>query len=401
MGKCVHAEILLDAGAFLPVAGSRFTSIGRACEALFHLPIGFVQFSSRVKKMNPTPQKGTVISSVDVAILILFVVFCSWFEYTMWISEHTSNMDALVAASDGVLNRMPHWRAYQNRILAPYLVDIFRNFSQNPYSDFAKTFLTLENLFLCGCAFALTRKVSLSVLALIVSSAMWVYCKNYWSYPWDFTESIMTTLLFLLAVRSATIIPFVALFICFALSRESVVFVGLFLFLRGVSPAMFNRRVDTRALTWGAGLAMASAVITETLRKILFKASMIPGVGADARHASFENHIAVLHNGKIFFLNMITKEYYISIIYLAILFVYFVCAYVGYREKSARLVSIGITMTLYVLSIFVFGAIDEARLYQPLAGSISLTVIYLLSETESGRKWRATNLQFLTRRGWN
>ncbi|WP_109478959.1 hypothetical protein [Paraburkholderia sp. C35] len=306
-------------------------------------------------------------------------------------------MDELLGASDGVLSGTPHWRAFQNRLLTPYLLDLFRHISPNPYNEFAKVFLTLENFILCICAYALTRKVSLTAAALVASSALWVYCTHYFSYPWDFTESVMLTLLFLLAIRSEGVVPFVVLFIASVLSRESCTFIGLFLILKGASPIALGQRMDVRSVTWGGALIAVGVAITEVLRKTLFKASMLPGVGADTLHAKFENHFHYLHNGKVLLVG--SKGYDISLIYTMLVLVFLVCTYVGYREKARNLLAIGITMTLYTLSIFIFGVLDEVRLYQPMTGIVSLTVIYLLFETPSGQKWRATNLPFLTRRG--
>ncbi|ACC71451.1 hypothetical protein PPMP20_12630 [Paraburkholderia phymatum] len=349
--------------------------------------------------MDTTARARIAITPLGIVALILFVALCTWVEYVFWAREHASNMDELLGASDGVLSGMPHWRAFQNRLLTPYLMDLFRNVSQNPYNEFAKVFLTLENFVLCICAYALTRRVSLTIVALVASSALWVYCMHYFSYPWDFTESMMLTLLFLLAIRSEGIFPFVILFILFVLSRESCTFIGLFLILRGVSPIAFGRRMEVRSLTWGGILIVVGVAITEVLRKTLFKASMLPGVGADTLHEKFENHFHYLHNGKVFLVG--SKGYDISLIYAMLMLVFLACAYVGYREKARNLLAIGITMTLYTLSIFIFGVLDEVRLYQPMTGILSLTVLYLLFETGSGQKWRATNLPFLTRRGWS
>jgi len=330
-----------------------------------------------------------------VVTLLFCVAGCTWIEYAFWARKHVSNMDMLLAASDGVLSGTPHWRAFQNRLLGPYLLDLFRHVSQNPFNDFAKVFLMLENFALCVCAYVLTRRVSLTVLALVASSVAWVACIHYFSYPWDFIESVLLTMLFLFAIRSERILPFVILFIFFVLSRESCIFVGLFLILRGVSPIAFGERIAVRALTWGAGLVVMSVAITETLRKMLFKASMLAGVGADTAHEQFENHFHYLHNGTVFL-----SASKVSLVYATIMLVFLACTYVGYREKEKNLLAIGVTMTLYTLSIFIFGILEEVRLYQPFTGMLALTAIYLLFETRSGRKWCSANLPFLARRGW-
>jgi hypothetical protein len=345
--------------------------------------------------MNPTSHTRSAMLPLGVVTLLLCVACCTWIEYVFWARKHVANMDMLLAASDGVLSGTPHWRAFQNRLLGPYLLDLFRNVSQNPYNEFAKVFLMLENFALCGCAYLLTRKVSLTVLALVSSSVLWVCCIHYFSYPWDFIESVTLTMLFLFAVRSDGILPFVILFVIFVLNRESCIFIGLFLILRGVSPIVFGQRIAVRPLTWGTGLVVASIAITEVLRKVLFKASMLAGVGTDTLHEKFENHFHHLHNGTV----LLTGNKF-AILYAMIIVVFLACTYVGYREKAKNLLAIGITMTLYTLSIFVFGILEEVRLYQPFTGILALTAIYLLFETTSGRKWRSANMSFLARRGW-
>jgi hypothetical protein len=304
-------------------------------------------------------------------------------------------MDMLLAASDGVLNGTPHWRAFQNRLLGPYLLDLFRHFSQNPYNDFAKLFLMLENSAVCGCAYLLTRKVRLAVLALVASSVLWVCCIHYFSYPWDFIESVMLTMLFLFALISEGIAPFLILFIIFVFTRESCIFVGLFLILRGVVPILFSQRIAVRPFAWGAGLVVMSVAITEALRKLLFKASMLAGVGTDTLHEKFENHFHHLHNASVFL-----SGNKVSIFYAMVMAVFLACSYVGYREKEKNLLAIGITMTVYAMSIFIFGILEEVRLYQPFTGILALIAIYLLFETRSGQRWRFANMSFLTRRGW-
>ncbi|PTB30375.1 hypothetical protein C9I56_03165 [Paraburkholderia caribensis] len=130
-------------------------------------------------------------------------------------------------------------------------------------------------------------------------------------------------------------------------------------------------------------MIVVGVAITEVLRKTLFKASMLPGVGADTFHQKFENHFRYLHNGKMFLVG--SKGYDISLMYAMLMLVFLICAYVGYRQKARNLLAIDITMTLYTLSIFVFGVLDEVRLYQPMTGVVSLTVIYLLFETGLAR----------------
>lgn len=81
----------------------------------------------------PTPKHWVIAPSV----LILALIALAWFVTCWWQQVHASNLNDLVQAYEAVLNGTPHWRAFQNRLMGPYLVSALGNISASPYEFFA------------------------------------------------------------------------------------------------------------------------------------------------------------------------------------------------------------------------------------------------------------------------
>ena len=65
----------------------------------------------------------------NIAILIVF----SLIEYRLISFMHQNNFQLLADEAQGVVNGIPHWRAYQNRLLGPYAVQMISRLSGLSY----------------------------------------------------------------------------------------------------------------------------------------------------------------------------------------------------------------------------------------------------------------------------
>lgn len=286
-------------------------------------------------------------------LLSLWILGISYLEWRGWWATHKAHMATLMAASQGVLEGTPHWRAYQNRLLGPALLEFLGLFSREPFRVFAAIMFLTGNL------------------ALYRMCARWLPAT--WRGAWQ--AGLLVLAYLALTVPVGTVWPFVALYAVALFSRESALFIPMFVLIRAWLVSVPNR---WRQTVLALGLIALGMGLIQLTRQSLFEHSSLPEVGLDTAHAVWGNHLTLqinqadwvsmrqtgLHQGAFALFGGLTAFYALA------------CGWLWTRqEKTAT--ALALTMLAYMLAMVPLAHLKEGRIYQPLGACTALIACYL------------------------
>ncbi len=315
---------------------------------------------------------------------LLFVLVISYFQFKNWVLIHEENMQAVIGAAYGVFDGTPHWRAFQNRIFSPGLVYVLGFISDKPFILFMAAGIFALNAVLYGLVLHLTGSIARALLAVQGAVLMWIFQHHYWFYSWDLTEALCLLLFTYAALtekmnRGALIV----LILVSMLNKETAVLIGVYFMVRGAAERWAGRPINYKMIGQGVALAVASVIVTEALRHYLFKFSSLDGVGRDVEHATFGNHFNYAKNWEtlMHFVQRPSAFFLIIVFYVTALISLVAHAI---KVRKASLIGLSAALTGYALALWVFGVIDEYRIYQPLMWCVALLLVGINRRTTAG-----------------
>lgn len=298
---------------------------------------------------------------------LFFVYFLSYTQYLNWEQIHHERMDEFIAAVQNVLNGTPPFRAFQNRVLTPEIINILGTISESPTILFAKLSLLTLNFSLFFLVKNATGKVSTGVFSVILATLIYNSLHHYWTYAWDFTEGGTLLLLGYFAYKEKSLVYFIALFCVSIFNRESAVFIALYCLIFGLWQSFITKKINYTWIGWGASLGILSYLITESMRRIFFIHSNAPQIGLDIEHKNFGNQFHFSGN-LTSFRDMLLHQNIATPYWILIFFSFFIYITIfGKKERNPYVFSLGISMLSYLTSLVILGVIFETRIYQPLA----------------------------------
>lgn len=306
---------------------------------------------------------------------LLLVLVISYFQFKNWVLIHEENMQAVIGAAYGVFDGTPHWRAFQNRIFSPGLVYALGFISDKPFILFMAAGIFALNCVLYGLVLRLTGSVARAVLAVQGAVLMWIFQHHFWFYSWDLTEALCL-LLFTYAALTEKMnrVVLAALVLVSMLNKETAVLIGVYFMVRGAAEKWAGRPINYRMIGQGAALSIASLIVTEALRHYLFKFSSLDGVGHDVEHAAFGNHFNHAKNWETLmrFVQRPSAFFLIIVFYVTALIS---LAAQAIKARNTSLMGLSAALAGYALALWVFGVIDEYRIYQPLMWCVALLLV--------------------------
>ena len=285
--------------------------------------------------------------------------------------------------SFGVLSGTPDWLAYQNRLLAPWLISLISLAGFSAVSSL-KVFVLLAVIaeflllfFLLKRSGAEDRESFGGVLAF---SLLFLFIQGFSLYPWDFLDLLFFSLFGWGVFQRKSPLFFIILFLVTITNRESGLFIGLYLLLDGfefdpaASLGKKLRVASKQKLIAGIVLIGLGILYVSTIRNLLFISQ--PGGFLDNKHAAFGNHINVIKNLRILLVENFAGNNILNSVFLL--------GSLGYafsflrREWKAVLVYLVMTS-----SVLVFGLVNESRLYAFL---LPFLIFFYFSGRSAGEK---------------
>ncbi len=315
------------------------------------------------------------------------LVFLSLIFFRLLLMIHEQHLGALIKTAHDITTGYAPWRVYQSRVLGPFTAKALAATSGLDYPNSYLLLMLALVLALVLLSFALFRSLwsstswalagTLSMLGFMLAVQHPVYL-----YLWDLIDPIVFLLLGYGVLRRRGDIYFVLLFLPAVLNKESAMFVALWLLLDGLlepAPDRFSglrlRLRSPRRIALGLLLLAGGAGLAEWLRSELWvppppvellTAKAMPGAGAYF-------HFKLLRNAQVF-IRLITHPDYVmnfAVPTFLLLFVPWFAVHHWRRLQGPARVLLLVTLLFY-LSLVVFGAMFETRIYMPLAPLLTI-----------------------------
>lgn len=311
---------------------------------------------------------------------VLLVLFLSYFQFKAWKVFHDDNMHELIRSSYGILDGTPHWRAFQNRIFAPYLIQALGWVFAEPFFVFMKACFVVLNVSLYGMVLKLTGSNGRALLAVLGAILMWLFQQHTWCYTWDMAEAVCALFLSYFAVLGRFNLWVVALIAVSLFNKETAASIGVFFIARGLAQGHLPQdgakgpgagRIDVKQVAMGVALTLASVVLTEVLRHALFRSSGLDGVGLDESHKAFGNHWKLTDNWQ-FFLEDLRKP--TAFMFIVIFYLTAMASFVAgaFKSRSLNMVALSMAWLSYAVALLLWGLLVEFRIFQPLMWTLVL-----------------------------
>lgn len=294
-----------------------------------------------------------------VAVVTAFVVACTFVDFRLWAAFHRGNLGDLVDAARGVTLGTPHWRAYQSRLLGPYIIyAVYQipglSYTQ-AYTGVVASLLFLWNALTFGVFSRLSGSVPAGLLSVAVGSVFFNGLHNQWFYPWDSVDLIVFTVLVYLIYARKGFAWFLALFAVELTNREAALFIPVWIVLDSSNLGLRKwRSILISAAMLGVGI-----VFVKVCRDALWVTSMLPGIGDDLSHRVLGNHFYFQRN---------IQQLAAGLKWPGVDGVG-TCAMLGaglwmrIRDGSARTRRLMALMLIMLSSVLVLGVADEMRMY--------------------------------------
>lgn len=313
------------------------------------------------------------------SLFILSISFLATFATVNIIYDmHTDqNWGEIISASQGVLTGYPHWRAFQNRLLMPGIINLMESVS-NP--EIALLFIYCIGIFIHNIIlvtiFLKLFGYFCSIFALLLWCSGFILYQDYWLYPWDiFDLSVFLIIWYALYTKSnaktlLVIFPFALL------NRESALFlpIAYWLIQTDLNKIDVNKiwLIFWTPVTLITGSLLIFGVVwTKFIRDYLFIGSSFGGLDLD--NSLIGNHIYLYENlTNILYFNWISNILPINLI---------TCFYITLALKSildskALMPRITSLYWLFLLTnIVIFGIFNETRMHFILFGFYLFHVI--------------------------
>ncbi|MCB4767109.1 hypothetical protein LGR54_00690 [Ancylobacter sp. Lp-2] len=279
----------------------------------------------------------------------------------------------LVDAAYGVTEGRPHWRAFQNRLLGPYLVLtidwVLPTYKQSLLAFTAAGLLVQNFVF-----YLLLRLQGIPRPPALFAACMWSYIfivlQDYWLYTWDIVDIIVFTLVSYVILFSKEKEWLLLIYLIAILNREIALLIPIFYVIVVLSGVLFGNEKERKKFKNYILLKIPSSIIlmivgifyTKFSRDFLFIER--PFGGMDNINLVIGNHIHILSNIKIlFFHNFVSPSiFHTLMVLLSILYLIFIMS----KTKNFYINCSIVLYLVIILNIIIFGIINETRMYLPL-----------------------------------
>ncbi|MCL4268837.1 MAG: hypothetical protein KJZ72_04805 [Anaerolineales bacterium] len=256
-----------------------------------------------------------------------------------------------------VLAGKPDWLAYQNRLLAPFLVSIITSFGVSQVSALKifVLFMVVGQNVLLFLLFSTSKEASRNaIFAVLAYTILFLFVQEYRLYPWDYVDIFLFTFFAWGVFERKSLLFFVLLFFVAILNRESALFISLYMALDAFEiDGKLILKSKTKLIT-GIALTIAGILFVIAIREFLFISQ--PGGFNDSKHELIGNHFNLLKNLNALFVGNIASFQILNSLFLLGSMGY-VLTFLKHKWKAVLI------YLVLLLNILIFGVVNESRLY--------------------------------------
>lgn len=313
----------------------------------------------------------TLISKAWFSYALVLLIALAMYQALLWI--HVDREHYIVLFSETVTQGQPLWRAFANRLLAPYSIELISYLGLS-YVQAHQVFVLLmtlaQNFLMFSLLLNLTeRDRGATWRYFLIYIALFLLVQDKESFSWDYFDLLFFTLFSWMVFSGQPWRYFLLLFPLALINRESALFMAVYLVLDGLQ---FSRqgwrlslhRRSTAHLVLGGLFLVGGLLFVEWLRGLNFVTSFYAGYGLDLDHRWFGNHFQLLTNLKdLFWDNFQSLDILNSLLFSG--FVLYPVWLASVTEDHAPERHLRFLMTYYsvMLGILIFGLVNESRLY--------------------------------------
>tara|TARA_B100001996_G_C18628505_1_gene580794 strand:+ start:232 stop:1206 length:975 start_codon:yes stop_codon:yes gene_type:complete len=318
---------------------------------------------------------------VQPKISLYYIFFISGVSLIFLDLLHSDNWNTLVDGSFDVINRTPHWKVNQSRLMGPALLKVITVF--NIISGwlalklFVLFFVTLNNIFLVLCLSNITDSKYEILNALIIFNSLFIISQDVWLFAWDFIDITFFIFYGFLLFKNEYLKYLVPINFLHIFNRESALIMASFFILI----LFFEKNKNIKKLFKDKiflGLTfnfLFGLIYTYFSRKILFiRQSDYTGGGQDLNNNFLGgNWVTPMYN----YNSLFNGENVSNALIILSLFLVFFLIIKNYKNFNALQKKLSFGVIVNILPIFIFGIFTETRQYFPAI----VLITYLIFST--------------------
>jgi hypothetical protein len=317
---------------------------------------------------------------------ILPLAFIIFVQIRSFYAMFRSQLPAISAEEQFVAHGQADWRAFQNRLLGPWL--------EQWLAETLRLSFQTSHLIVCDCALAASNVIAFLTIRRMTGDSVRALWGTAWfavafvalqdgqfHYIWDVFDLLLFSALALLMSVNGPTWAFVVLFAAAIANRESGLFIALWLVIRGLTYR--NRRLYVArgaSVMIGIALLALGVVYTSAVRRYAW---MPRADSLEVRGHPVEvlgNQVHLVSNGQSLLLAAF-EDPAIALLYG------FAIAFVWRRRHridvvSGRLLALVCAMAT---SIFLFGVVTELRIFAMMLPPFAMLALSLQA-SEDGRR---------------
>lgn len=303
-----------------------------------------------------------------IKISIQYVFFISAASYLFFYLIHDANWSTLTEGSFDVINRTPHWRVNQSRLMGPAILKLMTTFGiiseQWALRLFSFFFIAINNYFLAICISNLTNSKYQVLNTLIIFNSLFIISQDVWLFAWDFIDITFFIFYGFVLFKDDYMKYLIPINFLHIFNRESALIMAVF-FLVNLYINNKNLRNNMKdKLFLGLVFNLFFGLIyTYFSRKILFiRQSDYTGGGQDLNNNFLGgNWVTPIYN----YNSLFNGETVANILIIASLLLVFFILIKNFKKYNLIQKKLALGIVVNILPIFIFGIFTETRQYFP------------------------------------
>ena len=301
-------------------------------------------------------------------IPIEYIFFISTTSYLFLYLMHDANWNTLVEGSFDVINRTPHWRVNQSRLMGPVilkLITIFGIISEHwALRFFSLFFITLNNYFLAICISNLTNSKYQILNTLILFNSLFIISQDVWLFAWDFIDITFFIFYGFILFKEEYFKYLLPVNFLHIFNRESALIMAVFfLVILYLDNKNLRNNIKDKLFLGLIFNLFFGLLYTYFSRTLLFiRQSDYTGGGQDLDNNFLGgNWVTPLHNYNSLYNGETVSNF---IILFSVLSVFFYC-FKNFKRYDLIQKKLVFGVIINILPIFIFGIFTETRQYFP------------------------------------
>jgi len=302
------------------------------------------------------------------ALWAAIALLCAMAQFRLIMMVQGRHYGDSIKATQGVLDGMPHWRAFQSRLLGPWLVDGLHRLLGDlvtAHVSYEIGMSTLAGWLMLKLMNRLHGPQAAWGAFLVLQLLFAFLLHPLWLYAWDNASIVLFVLFTYFVMTDKTWRWFVALFAVAIFNRESALYIALWMVLDPLCKAVLSRQRPNRfqGFMLGAGILclIGGMVLIETLRSVL----LIKEVGPELFHLpEMANMLFISQwDTNVAFVTACFSHFNLGMAFLIPLFLVALltlAAALAWRD-AARYLGLALTYGMAICAMFIAAVLEETR----------------------------------------